>query len=641
MVVTMAGCDEKDGENGKTTATTKGGNSSSKDDIPISQKPSGDTLTKVEVDSLETENMFSNRDTSGEYDESEAAAVALNGDSAKTSAKGVSLENGVLKISNGGVYILSGNFDGQILIDAKDTEKIQLVLGGAKINADKKAAIYVKSADKLFITTVKDTENKISCTGEISADGETNVDGAVFSKCDVSVNGNGSLEVICENGHGIVSKDDLTVGGGKLSVNSSNHGLNGKDSVRIAGGEISIDCGKDGIHSENTEDSTKGFVYIENGSFAVSSVGDGISASAIVQISGGDFTIKTSGTGETSAKGIKAGTSVILTGGSFKITATDDGIHSSMNTVIDGAEAVINSGDDGIHSDNNVSVNSGKLEIAKSYEGVEGQTVNFTGGDITIVSSDDGVNAAGGSDEENGFGGHGGDKFFGGGKDENTEGGYINISGGNITVQAEGDGLDTNGTIYVSGGVTMIFGPSNGGNGSLDYGKSAEITGGTVFAAGARGMAQNFAQASQGSFLTDTSLSSGEIVIKNSQGEEIFSCEPTVNYSCLLFSSPEITEGETYTVSAGGNEYTIEMTSVIVGNGGGFGGGMGGGNRPQRPDRDFTQIPENFDISEIPDDMPQDFGIGEKPSDFIPDDIPKGFNPSDIVNEDETNGASV
>ncbi len=618
MVFSFAGCEDNTKSDSQNTSAVEN-NGGSKDDVPVNQTPSGDTLTEITVDYLDTSAMFSNRDTSNEYDTNDAEIITLSGSTAKTNAGGVSLENGVLTITKEGVYVLKGNFNGQIVIDAPDTDKVQLVFDNAKITSDKAAAIYAKSADKLFITTTDKTDNSITATGSVYDENGSNIDGAIFSKCDVCLNGKGTLEITSQT-NGVVSKDDVIIGGGAIVINAGNHGIDGKDSVRIADGYVNVNSTKDGIHSESLEDTTKGFVYVKNGTFVLDTTGDGISSSMIVQLENGSYTITTSGDSNTSSKGIKSETSLIIQNGTYDITSTDDGLHSALNTVIDNGTVNVSAKDDGVHSDNNVSINGGSLTISQSYEGLEGQTINITDGTIEIHASDDGMNAGGGNDQSGfgGMGGHGGDRG-----DETFTGGatgYINIKGGKVTVYANGDGLDANGTVYISGGETAVIGPQSGGNGSLDYGMGAEITGGTFIAVGSNQMAQNFNVATQGAMLVTTSNGSEKIEIKDASGNVIYSLDPDINYSAIVFSSPEIKEGETYTVSANGGETTVEMTSTIYGSGKGFGGKGGkpngniadmepGGNMPEFTPPDH---PDNMpDWSAPPDGIPHGIDISE------------------------------
>lgn len=595
MTFGFSGCNDTD-TNGKNSTADSQQSQSPDDNTTINQLPSGNTLTEITVDYLDTSDMFSDRELSCEYDSNDAELIELSGENAQTNAGGVSLKDGVLTITSEGVYVLRGQLDGQIVIEADESDKIQLVFDNATITTDKGCAVYVKSADKLFITTTEKSDNRITANGDAYTDGETNVDGAVFSKCDVCLNGKGTLEITSQ-ANGVVSKDDVVIGGGAYVINAENHGIDGKDSVRIADGYVNINAGKDGIHSENTEDTTKGFVYVKNGTVILETEGDGISASSILQLENGNYTITTTGDSDKSSKGIKSSSNIIIQNGTYSVDSTDDGLHSALNAVVENGQLTISSDDDGIHCDGNVSINGGTVTVADSYEGIEGQTINLIDGVIEIHSSDDGINASGGNDQSG----------FGGIRDKDTfvEGSsaYINIAGGKITVYANGDGVDSNGQIYVSGGETAVIGPVSGGNGSIDC-NGAEITGGTFIAVGSGQMAQNFSKASQGAFMINVSSGNQKVEIKDASGNVIYSLDPGINYSAVIFSSPEIKEGETYTVSANGGEATVEMTSIIVGSGNGMGGpgGHTGGGKGERPDN--MQFPDDMGMTP-PENMEQ------------------------------------
>ena len=156
----------------------------------------------------------------------------------------------------------------------------------------------------------------------------------------------------------------------------------------------------------------------------------------------------------------------------------------------------------------------------------------------------------------------------------------VPILGGKLNVDAQGDGVDSNGALYVSGGETYVTGPSNGGNGALDYAGEAQITGGIFVAVGASGMAQNFGNTStQGTMLVNTAMSNstGDVILKDSKGNEILSYTPARSYNSVVISCPEIESGKTYTLTANGTDTTVEMTSLVYGSSNGMGmGGMGG-----------------------------------------------------------------
>ncbi len=265
-------------------------------------------------DTLSYDDMFTDRDLDVGYEESDSVKISLSDDSTTVSSgssdnsstddtvDGVTVDGNVITITSGGTYIISGTLsEGQLVVDADD-EKVQLVLDNADITCATSAAIYVKSAGKTFITLAEGSENILMNTAEFEAIDDNNIDAVIFSKDDLALNGSGTLTINSENGHGIVSKDDLKITGGTYNITAASHALSGKDSVRIAEGTFNLVSGKDGIHSENTDDSSKGYVYIAGGEFTIDSTGDGIDASNIVQIDDGTFDITAGGGVENSTK---------------------------------------------------------------------------------------------------------------------------------------------------------------------------------------------------------------------------------------------------------------------------------------------------------------------------------------------------
>ena len=223
-------------------------------------------------------------------------------DETEAASNGVSISGNIITITKEGTYVLSGALsEGQIIVDA-DSAKVQIVLDNADITCASSAAIYIKSADKTFITLAEGSENILMNTAEYEAIDDNNIDAVIFSKDDLTLNGKGTLTINSEYGHGIVSKDDLKLVSGTCNITAKNHALSGKDSVRIAAGTYNLTSGKDGIHSENADDDEKGFVYIASGDFTIESTGDGIDASYVVQIDDGDFDITAGGGAENATK---------------------------------------------------------------------------------------------------------------------------------------------------------------------------------------------------------------------------------------------------------------------------------------------------------------------------------------------------
>ena len=449
---------------------------------------------------------FSDRDLDGSYDESQAIDITLSGTSASCSADGVTVSGSQVIISTEGIYRLSGTLDdGQIVINAADTDKVQLVLDGVTIHSATSAAIYALEADKVFVTLADGSENTLSNGGSYVAIDENNIDAVIFSKTDLTLNGSGSLTIQAQAGHGVVSKDELVVTGGSYTVTSASHGMTGKDSVAIAGGVFTITSGKDGIHAENTEDTTLGALYIAGGSYTIHAQGDAISASGTLQIDGGAFELttgegsasvemstdesfapgrpgtavpqETSSTEEdtVSQKGIKGESTYTINGGTFTINSADDCLHAGGAMVIAAGEFNLSSGDDAVHCDDALTIQSGAFTIPYCYEGIEGLSITIEGGTFDITSHDDGLNAAGGADSS-GFGGFGGrpqDTFA------SSSDSFITINGGTFTIVSGGDSVDSNGDLTINGG-TLDLTCNGSGDTALDCDGTYTNNGGDV-----------------------------------------------------------------------------------------------------------------------------------------------------------------
>lgn len=522
---------------------------------------------------IDSNGIFTDNDKETSYNEAKSIIVNVDDESITSTSSKVNIQENKLIIQQAGTYIISGELsDGQIIVDASKNDKIRLILKNLSVNSNSSAALYVKKADKVFVTLDKNSVNYLTNSGNFINSDENNIDAAIFSKEDITFNGTGELNINTQYGHGIVSKDDLRVVGGIYNIDTKKHALVGKDAVKIAGGTFKITSGTDGIHSENTDDEKLGYTYIEGGKFTINSQGDGIDSSYILQINGGNFDI-------TSAqKGLKSTSNINITDGEFIIKATDDSVHSNANIEIKKGTFVCQTKDDGFHADSTLTVIEANITITQSYEGFEAETIVIKGGVISIVSTDDGINASGGKDSSGfggpSFGGPGQDRFNNGSSSNSS----IKIMGGTIYIDAQGDGVDVNGNLYVSGGELYISGPTSNGDSAIDYDGTATITGGIVVAAGSKGMIQNFGSAStQGSILmTYTAKTQGAICLYNENNTLLATYTPTKSYDSVVISCPNLIKGNTYQLTAGTNATTITLTNLIYGQ-----GGMSGG--PRRP----------------------------------------------------------
>ena len=246
------------------------------------------------VSVIDTSALFSDRDLDGSYDESAAIPIQLTGETAACASDAVSIDGARITLLDEGTYLVSGTLtDGQIVVDADDTDKVQIVLAGADITCTDSAAIYSKNADKVFLTLADGTENTLINGGSYADIDENNIDSVVFSKTDLTLNGSGSLTIDAQAGHGVVSKDELTITGGSYTVTAAGHGMAGKDSLAVVGGTFTIPSGKDGLHAENADDSALGFLYVADGEFTIAAQGDAVSASGALQTDGGTFELTT------------------------------------------------------------------------------------------------------------------------------------------------------------------------------------------------------------------------------------------------------------------------------------------------------------------------------------------------------------
>ena len=325
------------------------------------------------------EEMFSERDLKQTADLSEAVTYTLS-------------DGQDIRITSAGVYVLAGQAENvTVYVEAGKDDKVQLVLNGVTVANTNFPVIYIKTADKVFVTTGADSA--LSVTGAFVSDGSVKTDGVIFSKSDLVLNGTAAL-TITSTDNGVVCKDDLKITGGTYSISAASKAVEANDSIRIADGNLYLVAGTDGLHAENDDDGTKGYVFIASGTINVQAGDDGIHASSVVQIDGGTLTVK-------SAEGIEA-TYIQINGGVINIQSSDDGINAAQKSKAYTATVEINDGDitvvmgagdtDGIDSNGNIIVNGGTISVTGNstfdYDGnaqYNGGTIIANGQQISYI----------------------------------------------------------------------------------------------------------------------------------------------------------------------------------------------------------------------------------------------------------------
>lgn len=491
------------------------------------------------------------------YDEEDTVDDVTNSDETITfSDSGISAANNsveidgtVVTINGGGTYTLTGTCsNASIVIAVSENVQVTLVLDGVHLTSANGPVINATSSDKLILNIKEGTSNSFTD----SAASTSKTKSCVFSNDDITINGTGILIITALAGNGINTDDDLVITNGSLSIDAENNALKANDSITICQASLDLSAGNDAIHCENSEDATQGLIIIESGTLQISAYGDGLDASNTVTLLNGIYTIASgvnnSSIATVSGKGIKGTVSVQIADGTYIITSKDDAIHANTSCTIDGGTFVIKSSDDGIHADTLLTINGGTLDIQKSYEGLESLRIEYNGGTTHVLASDDGINAAGGNDSSGTFG-------WGGVPGASSGNGSISITGGYLYINAKGDGVDANGSIAMSGGTVIVSGPTDSGNGALDYDSSFTITGGLFAAAGSSGMAQNISTSSTqcGLLIFFTSASTSLIRIEDEAGNEVFTFRPEKSYQCLVISSPKLVKGTTCRVYTGGS----------------------------------------------------------------------------------------
>lgn len=538
-----------------------------------------------------------------------AATVDLSTLSKDVNADGATvLSNDVTTITSAGSYILTGAYAG-ITVSVGNGETVHLFLNDATISGGTGIAISnTNKKSTLIITACENTENEVASKGD-----DVN---AIHVKGTLKINGTGTIKVSAKK-NGIKVSKGLSIADSTINLTAGNHALSARF-IEAENAEINVlSAGKDALNAEcddETQEFTldEGYVSLKNSKIIASVSGDGIQADTFVYITGGSVDIKTAATfvsyseesmaaydlteddfryiksGDTykkvaddvatkgaryamiqSAKGIKCGEIkyeidgteyavtknsnyfIVIDGARVKIDSSDDAIHTnSGNVLIKSGTLDLTTLDDGIHADELVKIDGGEITVNGSYEGIEGAYVEIGGGTIYITASDDGINAA---------------------SDDESVNEHIIISGGTITVDASGDGLDSNGTIYVTGGTLIVYGPTTGADTGLDADGGILIDGGNVFVASSKEMLEIPASNSKSNMLVygvNTVPAGSEIILTNADGGEMVRITLKKQAQAIILSTPELATNGTYSLYADENllaSFSVTETITAIG----------------------------------------------------------------------------
>ena len=424
-----------------------------------------------------------------DYTTANATLISLTVSAAKASGKytGYEIDGTDVSITAAGTYVFSGDCDNGSITVKKGVTGVTIVLNGLTLTNDDSAAITLNKTAEASLIAAAGTTNTVADT---ASSNDENAAVKVKSGATLAIGGTGTLTVDGNAKNGIKGAADavISVDEVALTIEAENDGLSCDDELTIAGGTLNITAGGDAVKAspdtddtENPDTTSLGNVTISGGTLTLHATGEGVQADGDLTISGGTFHVKTNGGHTTtltddsaSCKGFKAGKTLTVIGGTLTVDSADDALHANTDVTISGGTLTLATGDDGVHADNDLvigtkgasSTSTPRINITASYEGLEGTTVTVYSGDIDVVASDDGVNAA------NSTLGERSDKYA------------INIAGGDLYIDAGSDGLDSNNDINMTGGKVEVYGADAVMDAAIDYDGTFTLSGGTLFGAG-------------------------------------------------------------------------------------------------------------------------------------------------------------
>ena len=478
------------------------------------------------------------------------------------------------KITEGGDYLVTGSLAGKVSVKA---ENVHLYLQSASL----------LSADDKVITS--DYDLTLTLIGENSVETTAASTNAVSCDGALTINGSGSLTV--RSTKNAIKANTIAVTEATLDIQADGDGLHAE-----------IDAYDDLTSAPSFSYEDGGWVTVDGASIAISSGDDGIQADTFILVNDGDLSVTTNGgapqtitefsSDNGDGKGIKAGAIdwgadgneivsdeyfIGIAGGKIEIDANDDAIHSDGKIEIVGGTLDISSGDDGVHAEALLTVSGGEISVKKCYEGLEAAKVEIAGGTISVVSVDDGINAADGTTLPMG---------------QANPNCHIIIAGGDIEVSAQGDGVDSNGSIRMTGGKLVVFGPTAGDNAALDADGGILVDGGYLFAVGPIGMVETPASNSKQNVLSyaqnQAIAANTNLSLTDGDGNAIFSIRIGKACQSVIVSCPELETGKSFKLFGGDTElcaFTVSSVITTVGSMGNM--GNPGGTPPRGPGGGF------------------------------------------------------
>lgn len=399
------------------------------------------------------ETAVTQEDTQTTWDDATAVHVTLSETAADVSGSGASYESGSLTITEAGTYVLTGTLQGTILIDAGKNDTVRLVLNGVTVTASSGSALYEKKAAKVILTMAEGTVNSFTDASiYVLAEGETEPDAALYAQNSLTINGTGSLTVTGNANHGIVSKDDLIIAGGTLSVTAAGTGIRGRDSLTILDGDITVNATGDALQANNDEDSTKGTILISGGTFRLTAGKDGIQAETTLTITDGTFDITSGGYQDSTTAANIPSMGGMPTGGDQTGTPPSGAPPTGDTASGDMQTDNLSSGGTSIETVSTDTVSSATMSQNgrggfPSQMGGNGQTVSGN----TSEDSGKGLKATGGLTIE------GGTFVIRSADDTIHTNGDAVISGGTFTLTSGDDGIHADGTATIQGGdITVV-----------------------------------------------------------------------------------------------------------------------------------------------------------------------------------------